>query len=73
MDPDALIDVVRRVVAAAVAERPEHTVVAVGVTGVGESGVLLDRRGRPTAPISRGTTSAATSMPSPSPFPTSPR
>ena len=51
MDPDALIDVVRRVVAAAVAERPDHTVVAVGVTGVGESGVLLDRRGRPTAPI----------------------
>ena len=51
MDPDALIDVVRRVVAAAVAERPDHTVVAVGVTGVGESGVLLDRHGRPTAPI----------------------
>ena len=51
MDPDALIDVVRRVVATAVAERPDHTVVAVGVTGVGESGVLLDRHGRPTAPI----------------------
>ncbi len=51
MDPDALIDVVRSVVAAAVADWPDHTVVAVGVTGVGESGVLLDREGRPTAPI----------------------
>ena len=47
MDADALIDVVRRSIAAAVAERRATTrSSAVGVTGVGESGVLLDRARR---------------------------
>ncbi len=63
MDANALIDVVRAVVAVGVAEqRGDDTVVAVGVTGVGESGRAprprTDSRRRRSSP---GTTSAATS------------
>ena len=52
MDARTLTETVRSVIAAAVGQRAgEDRVVAVGVTGVGESGVLLDRHGNPAAPI----------------------
>lgn len=50
MDADRLADVTRDAIAEAVAvtDRP---VAGVGVTGIGESGVLLDHDGMPTSPI----------------------
>jgi sugar (pentulose or hexulose) kinase len=51
MDADALMGVVRAVISSARQQRGDDRIVALGVTGVGESGVLLDRHGRPAAPI----------------------
>jgi sugar (pentulose or hexulose) kinase len=51
MDADALMVVVRAVIASARQQRGDDRVVALGVTGVGESGVLLDRHAQPAAPI----------------------
>lgn len=55
MDPGALADTVRRVITSALdalgALDASATVIGVGVTGIGESGVLLDRHGEPVAPI----------------------
>ena len=52
MDARTLAETVRSVISTAVGQRAEEDrVVAVGVTGVGESGVLLDRQGNPVAPI----------------------
>jgi sugar (pentulose or hexulose) kinase len=51
MDAEALMDVVRAVIASARRQRRDDRIVALGVTGVGESGVLLDGTGRPTSPI----------------------
>jgi sugar (pentulose or hexulose) kinase len=51
MDANALVDVVHAVIASARQQRGDDRVVALGVTGVGESGVLLDRDGQPAVPI----------------------
>ena len=56
MDPGTLADTVRRVITTALTradhgDDSRHRVVGVGVTGVGESGVLLDRDGTPMGPI----------------------
>jgi sugar (pentulose or hexulose) kinase len=51
MDANALMGVVRAVIATARQQRGDDRVIALGVTGVGESGVLLDRHGQPAAPI----------------------
>ena len=52
MDALALTETVRAVISAALDQRDgADRVVGLGVTGVGESGVLLDRHGDPAAPI----------------------
>lgn len=51
MDPTAVLDSAREALANALAEAPDGTVVAVGVTSMGESGVLLDGRGAPLGPV----------------------
>jgi sugar (pentulose or hexulose) kinase len=52
MDAMALIDTVRTAISSALdAGDAGDRVVGLGVTGVGESGVLLDRHGQPAAPI----------------------
>ena len=52
MDAMALAETVRTVIAAALDQRRDgDRVAALGVTGVGESGVLLDQHGNPAAPI----------------------
>jgi len=50
MDANALADVVRQVLADAAAGL-DVPVLGVGVTGMAESGVLVDRRGEPASPI----------------------
>jgi sugar (pentulose or hexulose) kinase len=52
MDATALAQTVRTVIAAALEQRGGGArVIGLGVTSVGESGVLLDRHGEPVAPI----------------------
>ncbi|MEV1286619.1 FGGY family carbohydrate kinase [Micromonospora sp. NPDC049679] len=51
MDPAAVLDSAREALANAMAEAPDGTVMAVGVTSMGESGVLLDARGAPLGPV----------------------
>jgi sugar (pentulose or hexulose) kinase len=52
LDAAALTETVHTVVVAALDQRGgDDRVVGVGVTGVGESGVLLDRHGEPASPI----------------------
>ncbi|MGH9137849.1 MAG: FGGY-family carbohydrate kinase, partial [Acidimicrobiales bacterium] len=51
MDANALADTGRGVVTTAVDGCAGRRVLGVGVTSIGESGVLLDRHGEPTAPI----------------------
>ena len=50
IDPDALAATALSAAAQAVASAPAGTVAAVGVAGMGETGVLLDRSGRPVGP-----------------------
>ena len=50
IDPRALLDAALEAAAAALAAAPEGTVRGVGVTGMAETGVLLDGRGEPLAP-----------------------
>jgi sugar (pentulose or hexulose) kinase len=50
IDPRALLDSALTAAAAALAAAPEGRVRAVGVTGMAETGVLLDGRGEPLAP-----------------------
>jgi sugar (pentulose or hexulose) kinase len=52
MDATKLMSTVRAVIAAALEQRgDDDRVIGLGVTSVGESGVLLDRHGQPAAPI----------------------
>jgi sugar (pentulose or hexulose) kinase len=51
MDALVLADTVRSVVVAALDQHGGGRVAGLGVTGMGEAGVLLDRRGEPVAPI----------------------
>ncbi|SDZ42601.1 Sugar (pentulose or hexulose) kinase [Micromonospora pattaloongensis] len=51
MDPNAVLDSAREALALALADAPEGAVAAVGVTSMGESGVLLDGRGAPLGPV----------------------
>ena len=51
MSPAAVLESARTALAAALAEAPGGPVVAVGVTSMGESGVLVDRRGDPLGPV----------------------
>jgi sugar (pentulose or hexulose) kinase len=51
LDARALVDCARAAVATALAEAPDGDVLGLGVTGMGESGVLLDGRGEPVAPL----------------------
>jgi sugar (pentulose or hexulose) kinase len=51
MDATALLATVCTVIAAALEGHRDDRVVGVGVTSVGESGVLLDRHGEPASPI----------------------
>ena len=50
-DPETILAAVHGAINAALTAAPEGRVVAVGVTGMAEAGVLLDGRGRPAAPI----------------------
>jgi len=50
IDPRALLDAALEAAAAALAAAPAGTVRGVGVTGMAETGVLLDGRGEPLAP-----------------------
>jgi sugar (pentulose or hexulose) kinase len=51
MDATALLRTVRTVITRAVDELDGDRVIGLGVTSVGESGVLLDRNGEPAAPV----------------------
>jgi sugar (pentulose or hexulose) kinase len=51
MDPVALLDSAVAALVAALSGAPEGEVLALGVTSMAESGVLLDGRGRPLAPL----------------------
>ncbi len=51
LDAGALLDAVRVALSKALADAPSGSVVGVGVTSMGESGVLLDSGGKPVAPI----------------------
>jgi sugar (pentulose or hexulose) kinase len=51
MSPAAVLESARTALAAALADAPGGPVVAVGVTSMGESGVLVDRRGDPLGPV----------------------
>src|SRR5438270_12514760 len=46
-----LLDCAVDALAAALAPAPDGPVVGLGVTGMGESGILLDRRGAPIGPV----------------------
>jgi sugar (pentulose or hexulose) kinase len=48
---DDLVSCALEALGRALAAAPEGRVVALGVTGMGESGVLLDRRGEPVGPV----------------------
>jgi sugar (pentulose or hexulose) kinase len=48
---DELLDAALAALSRALADAPEGRVVGIGVTSMGESGVLLDSRGRPVAPV----------------------
>src|SRR4051812_27860326 len=50
IDPDALADTALLAAAEAISAAPAGTVVAVGIAGMAETGVLLDAGGRPTGP-----------------------
>ncbi|MEA2244389.1 MAG: hypothetical protein QOD24_3945, partial [Solirubrobacteraceae bacterium] len=50
IDPRAIVDTALKVAAEAVAAAPAGAVAAVGIAGMGETGVLLDERGRPVGP-----------------------
>jgi sugar (pentulose or hexulose) kinase len=50
IDPSALVRATHRAAAEAIAGGPAGTVVAVGIAGMGETGVLIDARGRPLGP-----------------------
>jgi sugar (pentulose or hexulose) kinase len=50
IDPDAVARTAVSAAEQAIAAAPAGTVAAVGVAGMGETGVLLDARGRPVAP-----------------------
>jgi sugar (pentulose or hexulose) kinase len=50
IDPNALADVALAVAARALAESRGGVVAAVGIAGMAETGVLLDRRGEPVSP-----------------------
>jgi sugar (pentulose or hexulose) kinase len=47
LDPNVVAQTVHEVAAKALAEAPAGTVAAVGIAGMAETGVLLDRRGEP--------------------------
>jgi sugar (pentulose or hexulose) kinase len=51
LDANELLDAARTALAHALAGAPDGRVVGVGVTSMGESGVLLDSRGGPVAPV----------------------
>lgn len=51
MDATALLDAARAAVSSALAAAPDGRVVGLGVTSMAESGVLLDARGEPVAPV----------------------
>jgi len=51
IEPDALFDTALAAARAALAGAPQGRVCGVGVTSMGEAGVLLDDRGRPLAPV----------------------
>jgi sugar (pentulose or hexulose) kinase len=51
MSPAAVLASAREALARAVAAAPDGPIAAVGVTGMGECGVLIDGRGRPLGPI----------------------
>ncbi|MFE5406754.1 L-fuculokinase [Streptomyces sp. NPDC056580] len=51
MSAEALLTAAREALAKAVAQAPQGPVLAVGVTSMGESGVLLDAHGAPLAPV----------------------
>jgi sugar (pentulose or hexulose) kinase len=51
MDAGAVLASAREAVASALAEAPDGHVLAVGVTSMGESGILLDARGAPLGPV----------------------
>ncbi|MEU8175318.1 FGGY family carbohydrate kinase [Microbispora hainanensis] len=51
MDAGELLESAREALRQAVAEAPEGPILAVGVTSMGESGVLLNGRGVPLAPV----------------------
>ena len=51
LDANELLGSARAAIAAALAKVPNHPVVALGVTSMAESGVLLDGSGEPTAPV----------------------
>ena len=50
MDPAAVLATTLDVAAAAIRAAPDGPIVAVGVTGIAETGVLLDSAGRPVVP-----------------------
>ena len=50
IDPDALLDAALEAASDALAAAPEGRVRGIGVTGMAETGVLLDGRGEPLAP-----------------------
>lgn len=50
LDPRAIAETALRVAATAVGGAPAGVVAAIGVAGMAETGVLLDRRGEPVAP-----------------------
>jgi sugar (pentulose or hexulose) kinase len=51
MSPAAVLDSAREALAGALAAAPDGPVAAVGVTSMGESGVLVDGRGDPLGPV----------------------
>ncbi|GHF69927.1 sugar (pentulose or hexulose) kinase [Amycolatopsis bartoniae] len=51
LDPALLLDAVLRALREALAGAPEGPVLGLGITGIGESGVLLDGHGTPVAPV----------------------
>ena len=51
LDATALLDAAKSAVAEALSESPPGPVGGMGVTSLAESGVLLDRRGEPVAPV----------------------
>jgi sugar (pentulose or hexulose) kinase len=55
-DGEALVQAARSALSDAVADAPTGRIVGVGVASMAESGVLIGRDGRPTAPVSPGTT-----------------